>query len=136
MSAASDFLEAALLEWIFNGGTYNTYVALFLSDPTDAGVGTEVSGGSYARIRVYANGGGSPAWNTSVVDGSGYLIDNADDIIFATATADWGTITYFGIYDAASGGNLLVHGALTSSKTIASGEDFKFAAGDLNVKAQ
>ncbi|MGB2469903.1 MAG: phage tail fiber protein, partial [Flavobacteriales bacterium] len=41
------------------------------------------------------------------------------------ATGAWGTITHFGIFDASSSGNLLYHGALTASKTIATGDVLK-----------
>lgn len=139
MSALSDFLENALLQEIFNGVAFagtDTYVALYTDDPTDAGTGTEVSGGAYARERVYAQAGGSPDWNTAVVDGIGYLVDNEEDIVFTTATASWGTVTHFGIHDAVSGGNLLFHGSLTVSKAVGDGDTFKFPAGDLDLRLE
>ncbi len=49
------------------------------------------------------------------------------------ATADWGTITHFGIFDASSGGNLLFHGALTESRTVNSGGQAKFLATELQI---
>jgi len=139
MSAISNYLEQKLLDLVFNTLAYSaptTYVALFTSDPTDAGGGTEVSGGAYARQVVNENGGSSPTWNLAVVDGDGYLVDNTHDITFPEATASWGMVSHFGIFDAASGGNLLWHGALTVSKTVGSGDTFKFPAGDLNLKLE
>lgn len=139
MSALSDYLEAALLNEIFNNTNLappTTYVALFTSDPTDAGSGTEVSGGSYARVQVNPNGGSSPTWDSAAVDAPGYKVANTHDITFPAATAAWGTVTHFGIFDAASGGNLLYHGALDTSKAVGSGDTFKFAAGDLVLRAE
>lgn len=137
--AKSNYLENIVLQYIFNNGTFvapATYVSLYTSDPTDADSGTEVSGGSYARVQVNVNGGSSPTWNNAVVDGVGYLVDNADVITFPTATADWGTVTHFGIHDAASAGNLLYHGALTASQAVNNGSVFSFAAGDLNIREE
>lgn len=139
MSALSDYLENALLQELFNNTNLAppaTYVALHTADPTDAGTGTEVSGGSYARVLVNPAGGSAPKWNAAAVDAPGYKVSNADDITFPTATVSWGTITHFGIRDASSGGNLLMHGALTVSKAIGIGDTFKFAAGDLALRLE
>ena len=139
MSKLSDYLESDLLDEVFNGVAYaapDTWASLYTDDPTDADTGTEVSGGSYARVRVYANGGGSPDWNLAVVDGIGYLVDNSDDIVFPTATAAWGTVTHFAVHDAITGGNLLFHGVLDSSQVVGDGGIFKFLVGDLKFRLE
>jgi hypothetical protein len=139
MSAFSDYLEDLILDFIFNDETFtapDTYVALYTSDPTDADTGTEVSGGSYARVQVNPNGGSSPTWDLAVTDGIGKLVDNTHDITFPTATADWGTVTHFGIRDAATAGNLLFHGALDASQVVNSGGTFKILAGEINVRTE
>jgi hypothetical protein len=121
----SDYLENALLNAVLRNTPYTSpsqvYVALFTSDPTDAGTGTEVSGGGYARQPVTFN---AP---------SNGQVTNAADILFPVATASWGTVTHIGIYDAQTGGNLLFHGALTTSKTISANDQLKIAAGDLSI---
>lgn len=139
MSALSDYLENALLGLILNKDAFtgpDTWVSLYTTDPTDADTGTEVSGGSYARQRVYDNGSGSPDWNTAVVDGIGYLVDNSDGITFPTATVAWGTVTHVGIHDAVSGGNLLFHGTLTASQVVGIGGIFKFLVGELDARLE
>lgn len=139
MSALSDYLESDLLDEVFNGVAYvapDTWVSLYTDDPTDADTGTEVSGGSYARVRVFANAGGTPDWNLAVVDSTGYLVDNSDDIVFPTATGAWGTVTHFAVHDAVSGGNLLFHGQLDSSQVIGDGGIFKFLVGDLDFRLE
>ena len=98
-------------------------MALFTTATTDAGGGTEVSGGGYARQLV----------GLSAASGAGGLISNAADIVFPTATADWGTVTHAAIMDAATGGNMIMHSPLDASKTIAVGDTFKINMGDLNV---
>lgn len=139
MSALSDHLESDLLDEILNGVNYvapDIWASLYTSNPGDDDSGTEVSGGSYARVRVYANGGGTPDWDLAVVDGIGYLVDNSDDITFPTATVAWGTVTHFGIHDAATVGNLLFHGVLDASQVVGIGGIFKFLAGDLNLRLE
>ena len=127
MAEMSNYLENALLNATLNATTYtapaNVYVSLWTSDPTDAGSGTEVSGGSYARTEVtFATASGT----------SGNVLNDAD-VTFPTATASWGTVGWIGINDAATSGNLLYHTALDTSKTIDSGDIFKISTGNLSV---
>ena len=125
MAAASDFLELKILEHTLGISSYTapttTYLALFTSDPTDAGTGTEVSGGSYARQAI--------SWNTP----SSGATTNSADVTFPQATANYGTVTHIGIYDASSAGNLLYHGSLSASKSVEQNDTFIVEAGDLSV---
>ena len=127
MAEMSNYLENALLNATLNGTTYtapaNIYVSLWTTDPTDAGSGTEVSGGSYARTEVTF-----PAASGT----SGNVLNDAA-VEFPQATGNWGTIGWIGINDAQSGGNLLYHTALTTSKAIDTGDIFKIAVGSLSV---
>ena len=121
----SNFLENALINATLRNTTYTSvatvYVSLWTSDPTDAGSGTEVSGGSYARTAVTF---GAP---------SNGVTTNSADVTFPTATASWGTVGWIGINDALTTGNLLYHTALDTSKTIDSGDIFKISTGNLSV---
>jgi hypothetical protein len=140
MSKLSNYGEQKLLDHVYNEVALpvptTIYVALYTSDPTDADTGTEVSGGSYARVLVNQSGGGSPEWNLAVVDGIGYKVDNQDDITFPTATAAWGTVTHVGLRDASTGGNLLHHTILDSSQVVGIGGIFKFLAGALELRLE
>lgn len=121
----SNYLETALINATLRATTYTApttvYVSLWTSDPTDAGSGTEVSGGSYARTSV-----------TFAAPSNGVTTNNAD-VTFPTATASWGTVGWIGINDAATSGNLLYHTALDTAKAIDSGDIFKIASGNLSV---
>ena len=125
MAEMSNYLENALLNATLNATTYTApatvYVSLWTSDPTDAGSGTEVSGGSYARTAV-----------TFAAPSNG-VTTNSADVTFPTATASWGVVGWIGINDAASSGNLLYHSPLDTSKTIDSGDIFKISTGNLSV---
>lgn len=126
----SDFLENELLDHVFGNAAYtapaNVYVALYTAAPTDAGGGTEVSGGSYARVTVANN---ATNWPAAV----GGAKSNGVAITFPQATASWGTVTHFGIFDAASGGNLLRWGSLGTAKAIGNGDTANFPIGDLDL---
>jgi hypothetical protein len=101
------------------------YVALFTVLPTAAGTGgTEVTGGSYARGAVTNDATNFPA-------ASGGAKSNGTVITFPAATADWGTIVGFGIYDASTVGNLLYFSALTTAREVLNLDTFKFPAGSL-----
>jgi len=128
MSAASDYLENKILDHFLGTSSTsspaNVYLALFTSDPTDDGSGTEVStsGTNYARQTVAFSA--SSSGSTS----------NSADIEFSQATGSgFGTVTHFGVFDASTAGNLLFHGALTASKTIAAGDVFKISSGNLSI---
>lgn len=125
MAEFSNYLENALINATLRNTSYTSpsavYVGLFTSDPTDAGSGTEVSGGSYARKQATFSSPSNGVTSTSA------------DITFDQATANWGTVTHIGIYDASTSGNLLYHSPLTTSKTIESGDIFKIASGSLVV---
>lgn len=123
MSDFSDYLENKVMNHVFSGNAYTPptlYVGLFTTATTDAGGGTEVSGGDYAR-------------QTFTMTTTGDTSTTSASIEFPTATANWGTITHMAIFDAASGGNMLAHGALTASKTINSDDVFRIDAGEIDI---
>tara|TARA_R100000458_G_scaffold46623_1_gene45153 strand:+ start:189 stop:602 length:414 start_codon:yes stop_codon:yes gene_type:complete len=132
MSAMSDYLEQKLIDHLFdadNAGSYTpptTYhIELFKVAVSEDGTGgTAVSGGSYARASIAR---GQATWTRS-----GNQVSNAGVVSFPVPSATWGTVVAFGVYDAASSGNLLLHGTLTTSKTINNGDPApKFNAGEL-----
>jgi hypothetical protein len=116
----------------------NLYVGLLTAAPSDSGGGTEVSGGSYARVTVantLANWAGTQSsGSTTASSGTAAQTSNNNAITFPSPTANWGTITHFGIYDSLTSGNLLYWAALTVSKTVNNGDAApSFAAGALTI---
>lgn len=133
MSAMSDYLEVELRKHLFRTGSFTKpaalWIALFTVAPTDAGGGTEVTGGAYARVQrdpLDAN------WTAaSATDG---ITTNAAAITFPAPTANWGIVVAFGIFDASVAGNLICPGAVTPNKTVNLGDPApSFAAGDIVV---
>jgi hypothetical protein len=125
MAEMSNHLENALINATLRNTTFTSpaavYISLHTADPTDAGTGTEVSGGSYIRQSA-----------TFAAPSNGASASNAD-ITFPQATGNWGTIGWIGIWDAQTTGNMLYHTALDASKAIDTGDIFKIASGSLTV---
>ena len=124
MAGFSDYLENKLLLHTFSNTAYTSpssvFLGLFTTAPTDAGGGTELSGSGYTRKVASFTTTGAAATNASAVE-------------FPTATGDWGTIVAVGVFDAASSGNFLGWSNLTSSRTIETGDVFRFPAGDVDI---
>lgn len=132
MSDLSNTFEQRLYDWLFRPGQAaptrptTLHLALFTAvTNAEAGTGTEVSGGSYARVAV-TNAFSAPT------DGAG---SNTTAITFPAPTANWGTVTHFGIFDASTGGNAVTAlKALAASRVINNGDAApSFAIGDLTV---
>lgn len=132
MSAFSNYLENAIMNNLLGQAAMpaiaNLHFALFTAGPSDAGGGTEVSGTDYARVNVANN-----TTNFPTISGTNGTKTNAAAITFPTAGGSWGTVTHYGVFDLASGGNLLFHGSLVSSKAIGSGDAFSIPIGDFTL---
>ena len=130
MSALSAYLEGKVANYILGRVAYTApttvYLALFTSDPTEAGVGTEVSGTGYARASVTNTVPNFP-------DAVAGVKSNGVAITFAVAGAAWGTVTYWGMFDELSGGNLLFFGVLGTPPAIASGDQLVIPIGALDI---
>lgn len=143
MTALTNFAENKIIDALLRaqsiGAPATWYVGLFTAAPSDTGGGTEVSGGSYARVAVTASlanfAGTQSAGSTTASSGTGGTSSNNGAITFPAPTASWGTVTHFGLFDASTSGNLWIWGALNASKTINNGDAApSFAAGSLTVQ--
>lgn len=125
----SKYLEGKVLQHCFCNTPYTApsklYLALYISDPTEDNVGTEVSGAGYTRMPI--------TFSSPTVEGEKTVIANAAQISLAQATSDWGTVTHCGILDAATGGNLLAYAPLTITKAIQIGDKPEFSVGGIAI---
>ena len=123
MSFSNEF-ETRVLNYVFTTSSVTRptawHVALYTAAPNDSGGGTEVSGGAYARQSVAFSVSGNTATNSGAVE-------------YPTATASYGTVSHVGVFDAATGGNLIAYAALSASKAIDTGDVFRVPAGDLDI---
>ncbi len=128
MSAASNYLETQLFNLIFRGTAFTppakTYIALHTTDPTETGSAGEVPTStwpSYLRQDAAKGGTQANAW-TVPSDGTG---KNALQLLYAMYDgAAPLTVTHFSIWDAQTGGNMLVYAPLASARTINNGDVF------------
>ena len=122
----SNTYETHVLNYVFTTTSVTRptawYLALFTSNPAEDASGTEVStsGTAYARQSATFTVSGSTASNSAAIE-------------FPTATANYGTVSHVGVYDASSGGNLIAYAALSTSKVIETGDVFRVPDGDLDV---
>ena len=132
MGAASDYLENKILDHVLTSAAYtqpSRYLALFTastgleSDSIATASEVSTSGTAYARkaVTFAAASSGSSATNATVT--------------FDAATASWGTITHVAVMDGstAGAGHVLFYGAVTTSKTIDTGDTFQITSGNLTV---
>lgn len=119
----SNYLENKLLDHFLGTSAYTmpttVYVGLYTVVPTDAGGGTQVTGGSYARqTAAFSAAASGTTSNTANIDFAGMPA--------ATTVA-------IGVFDALTSGNLLLWGTLTANKTTDAGDTLRIATGDLDI---
>ena len=108
----------------------NVYIALFSSDAgledNNLEIATEISGNNYSRFLV--EGDFSSASNGST--------SNTGHMKFATATADWGTVSHFALMDASVEGNVLMWDALNAPTEVRCGESLNFYPTSLTIEVR
>lgn len=127
--SASNYLINKTLDFLLRGQTFTppatVYVGLATSTGSPAACGTEVTGGAYARVAVTSSetnwAGTQGATTTAASSGTSGTTSNNIAITFPSPTANWGTVTEFCVFDAATSGNLLFRAALTTPQTINNG---------------
>lgn len=124
MSSLSDYAEAAILNHVFRNTALTSpttvYLALYTVAPTDAGGGTEVTGGGYARNACAFD---APVGNT---------ISNTAEETWTASGAAYGTVVAVGVFDAITGGNLLAWDNFTGL-VINDGDTIRFVAGAIDI---
>jgi hypothetical protein len=125
MAAKKQPLSNALLDAVLSNVSYTSpatvYTGLYTTTPTATTAGTEVAGGSYARV--------ASAFDPAAAGSTA----NSGAITFPVATAAWGTVNGAAISDALAAGNQLYFGALGTPKTVGIGDQLNFAIGALTV---
>ena len=130
MAGLSNTFEDRALDWLLVTGSptraSGTWLALYTATPTDSTAGTEVTNANnYSRQAITFDAAASGA------------TQNAATVTFPTASGSWGTITHWAIVDSAThgGGNIIIYGAFTASKTIAASDVFEVLDSELDITA-
>jgi len=129
MGSFSNYFELICLDLLFSA---TVYIGVKTADPTDdnsGGTEPTIDTGGYARIV-------SP--ETDWEEAAAGAIQNDEILEFAESTAAWSTgatpLTHFIIMDAATAGNMLAHGSLTTPRVVnATGKILRFPVGELDV---
>lgn len=99
----------------------NYYIGLSTTAPSQDGTGaTEPADGSYARVSM----------DSFSIPNSG-VITNSAELAFPDSTTDWGTVTHYVVYDAATNGNLLIYNTLEKPRIVQSESQVRFNAGTI-----
>lgn len=141
MASMSNYLEQKVLESVLNGAAFptltNIWIGLALTTAfTDAAYTTEISGGGYARVQL------TGAFTVADAGGGQWIGGNTSGITFSVATGDWSGPGYtnpvvgWGLFDAATVGNLLIHDVLDTDLYVYSGAVVFFNPDTLQVEAQ
>lgn len=129
-AAMSDYLENKVTDWLLRGQTFTApvtqYFGLATTSGSDVACGTEVTGGSYARVAVTSSlanfAGTQAAGSTTASSGTNGTTSNNVAITFPAPTANWGSVVEYCVFDASTAGNLLYRSALGTGKTINNGD--------------
>ncbi len=130
MAAYSNYLENKFIDFLLRAQTFTapttTYVGLMTAVETASASGTEVTGGSYARVAITSSlanwAGTQSAGSTAASTGTTGTTSNNNTITFAAPTAAWGVIVGMGLFDSLTAGNLLIFAPLSVNKTVNSGD--------------
>ena len=123
MGALSNTHAIELINYSLRNST--VYLALYINEPGADASGTEVSGTGYSRVAITL---GLP----SIVGGKA-TSSNTNAVNFGTAGSAWGTVSYWAIYDLATGGQMLWYGPFSRSKTVEVNDSVVVAIGELDV---
>jgi hypothetical protein len=143
MAALTNYAENKIVDALLRGQSLGApatlYVGLDTATGDDTGSGTEVTGGSYARVAVSGSlaawAGTQSAGSTVASSGTGGTTSNNAAITFPAPTANWGSVVGFRLWDASTGGNAWIRASLTTAKTINNGDAApSFAAGALTFQ--
>jgi hypothetical protein len=126
----SNHVTQRVLDSIFNAQAFappsSLWFALFNTDPTAANTGVEVSGEGYQRVQI-------SAMTFAAMVGGRMTTSNTARVTLPRATGTWTSANFWAIFDAQTGGNLIVKEALLVSANVVAGQQPEFDVGDLVV---
>lgn len=139
--AFSTYLADRILGWVrgttFPAALSNVFISLHTGNPGDNGVNFDVTTqvtGSANRVGVGSGTFSSPA----TPGGGGRQITNNNVVQITTnagvSAGTTQTVTHFGIWNSATGGDFLASGELTSSVAVQNGDTVQFNVGALAIR--
>lgn len=148
MPGMTNYLRNKIVDWFHRGVAFTPPATLYLrlvsTTPTPASAGTELSGTGYAPVSIAKS---TSAWAATNADGSttdpssgtnGTTSNNAV-LDFGTAGSSWGVASHWELWDAATGGNRCLYGAIVNGdgvptpRSISAGDPVSFPISALKV---
>ena len=148
MAGLTNYLRNKIVDWLLRDQAFvppaSLYLRLCTSTPTASSVGAEVSGGGYSPLEIESSAAKWAATNaagstTVPSSGTSGTTSNNELLNFGTATASWGTVSHWELWDASSGGNRLFYGAITDGtgvptpRSITTGDPVSFPISALKI---
>lgn len=134
----SNYLAKKLVEESFGGVAFtsptSTYLGLWtatLDDTSTGSTASEAAYGSYARTLIGTANNQTDAWNAATGTTTA-TVTNKNAITCPTSTSGTSTVTFVGVLDASTAGNMLCWASVTST-TINSGDTPKVNASALSI---
>jgi hypothetical protein len=136
MSSFADYTENRTLDFWFKANSLST------TAPTTVYVGlatsTDSAGDTLANLEANTqtdevSGSGYSRQSVTFASASGGAISTNATVTFTASGGNWGTITHVAIFDAATSGEIIAAGSLSSSKVISDGDSLQIASGNLTV---
>ncbi len=126
----SKYVATKILNDTFRAGT--VYIGLFINDPTWNNTGTEISNTKgYERQEINFN---APIEVTQSGELAMQIVNN-NEIMYPMATADYETVSHYGIFDSKTNGNLLEFGRWSKPQDVAEGNNFRILVGAVTINA-
>jgi hypothetical protein len=126
MGSKCDYLEDKVLGHTLNASTFTSptavFSALFTAIPSDASGGTEVTDSAYTRITT--------GFCTAGATTTGQCVNTAA-VTFTTCVTAY-TVVGWGLFDAATAGNML-YWATVTTLAIGAGDQATFAIGGITI---
>ena len=137
--AFSQYLATKFLSWYKNSSfptaLTNVYVSLHTADPGTAGTNNDSTAsiiGNATRVGIAATGFSS----VGAAGGGGFQVTNSGvcQITTSAQNSSGVTVTHFGLWDAATSGNFLASGSLTTNVDVQLGDTVQFNSGAMAIK--
>jgi hypothetical protein len=130
MGVMSHYMSQKILDSMFNAQAFpapsSLWFALYNSDPAAGNTGVEVSGLGYKRVRV-------PSMAYAKLSNGLMTVTNSAQVILPRAEGSWTTANYWALFDAQTGGNLIVKERLRVTTAVTNGQQPEFDIGALIV---
>lgn len=133
----SQYLAQQTLNWFRSSQLdlppTNLFISLHSADPGRSGASSDVTT-AVAGGRGTLSTANLSAPVQSALPGGGFQISNTAPVLMTSNAPGAATLTYFGVWDASTGGNFLAYGVLSTPVSAQVGDVLQFTTGQLIIR--